>query len=148
MGDVMSLPKWYELALAERGVKEAPGTTNNPVVQAYYRDAGHPEIKHDSVPWCAAFVGAMLKRAKLKPSGSLAARSYLGWGKQLKQPKQGAIVVFKRGNSSWQEHVAFFDREEGARLICFGGNQSDRVCFAPYPKSRLLGFRWPSDAVS
>lgn len=68
----MTLPRWYELALGERGVKEAPGAADNPVVQAYYKDAGHPEVKHDSVPWCAAFVGAMLARSGIKPSGSLA----------------------------------------------------------------------------
>ena len=75
----MTLPRWYELALSERGVKEGPGEADNPVVRAYYKDAGHPEVKHDSVPWCAAFVGAMLTRSGIKPSGSLAARSYLAW---------------------------------------------------------------------
>ncbi|HWM31377.1 MAG TPA: TIGR02594 family protein [Methyloceanibacter sp.] len=140
----MQLPSWYEFALAERGVKEAPGGANNPAVVAYYRDAGHAGVKHDSVPWCAAFVGAMLKRAGIKSSGSLLARSYLNWGKKLKQPRQGCIVVLKRGNSTWQGHIAFFDHEEGGRLVCLGGNQSDRVCFAPYATSRLLGFRWPS----
>jgi uncharacterized protein (TIGR02594 family) len=142
----MKLPPWYELALAERGVKEAPGGANNPAVQAYYKDSGHAEIKHDSVPWCAAFVGAMLKRAGLKPSGSLLARSYLAWGKKLAQPKRGAIVVLSRGSSSWQGHVAFFEREEKGRIFCLGGNQSDRVSLASYPKSRLLGYRWPADA--
>lgn len=103
-------------------------------------------MKHDSVPGCAAFVGAMLKRAGLEPSGSLAARSYLKWGKALKAPRQGCIAVFSRGRSSWQGHVAFFVREEGGRLVCLGGNQSDRVSLAPYPKSRLLGLRWPHQA--
>jgi uncharacterized protein (TIGR02594 family) len=136
------LPKWYELALAERGVKEGEGAADNPKVQVYYRDAGHPEVKHDSVPWCTAFVGAMLKRAGIKPSGELSARSYLSWGKKLTTPRQGCIVVLRRG--SWQGHVTFLDREEGTKLVCLGGNQSDRVCFATYPKSKVLGFRWPA----
>ena len=140
----MQNSKWYELALAERGVKEAPGAANNPTVRAYYKDAGHPEVAHDSVPWCAAFVGAMLARAGIEPSGSLAARSYLSWGRRLERPRQGCIVVFKRGNASWQGHVTFFDHEESRLLVCIGGNQSDRVCFAPYPKSRVLGYRWPT----
>lgn len=139
----MSLPRWYELALAERGTKEAPGPANNPVVQGYYKDAGHPNVKHDSVPWCAAFTGAMLSRAGIQPSGSLAARSYLSWGRKLEVPRQGCIVVLKRGKG-WQGHVTFFDREENGRLICLGGNQSDSVCFAAYRKSLLLGYRWPS----
>ncbi len=139
----MSLPQWYALAGAERGVKEASGAADNPAVQAYYRDAGHPEVKHDSVPWCAAFVGAMLARAGITPTGSLAARSYLSWGVKLDAPRQGCIVVLKRGKG-WQGHVTFFDREENGRLVCLGGNQSDKVCFATYRKSLVLGYRWPS----
>jgi uncharacterized protein (TIGR02594 family) len=139
----MPLPRWYALALAERGVTEAPAAADDPSVQAYYKDAGHPHVKHDSVPWCAAFVGAMLARAGFKPSGSLAARSYLSWGTKLDAPRQGCIVVLKRGKG-WQGHVTFFDREEGGRLICLGGNQSDSVCFAAYRKSLVLGYRWAS----
>ena len=139
----MTLPRWYELALAERGVKEAPGASDNPAVQAYYKDAGHPEVKHDFVPWCAAFVGAMLARADIKPSGSLAARSYLTWGIKLDVPRQGCIVVLKRGKG-WQGHVTFFDREESGLYVCLGGNQSDKVCFATYRKSLIMGLRWPA----
>lgn len=40
----MTVPRWYGLALAERGVKEAPGAADDPGVQAYYRDAGHKEV--------------------------------------------------------------------------------------------------------
>jgi hypothetical protein len=40
----------------------------------------------------------------------------------------------------------FFEGEEKGRIVCLGGNQSDRVSLASYPKSRLLGFRWPADA--
>jgi uncharacterized protein (TIGR02594 family) len=142
----MTIAPWYALALAERGVKEAPGGGDNPAVQAYYRDAGHPEVKHDSVPWCAAFVGAMLARAEVKPSGSLAARSYLQWGMKLAAPRRGCVVVLKRGKG-WQGHVTFFDREENGLYVCLGGNQSDKVCFATYRKSLVLGLRWPADAL-
>jgi uncharacterized protein (TIGR02594 family) len=140
----MTLPAWYALALAERDMKEAPGAADNPAVRANYRDAGHPEVKHDSVPWCAAFVGAMLARSGIAPSGSLAARSYLNWGVRLAAPRQGCIVVLKRGKG-WQGHVTFFDREENGLYICLGGNQSDKVCFAAYRKSLVLGLRWPAE---
>lgn len=140
----MTMPIWYELALHERGVKESAGAADNPAVQAYYKDAGHPEVKHDSVPWCAAFVGAMLARSGIKPSGSLSARSYLDWGTKLAAPRQGCIVVLKRGKG-WQGHVTFFDREENGLLVCLGGNQSDSVGFAAYRKALVLGLRWPAD---
>jgi uncharacterized protein (TIGR02594 family) len=140
----MTVPAWYALALGERGVKEAPGAGDSPGVRAYYHDAGHPEVKHDSVPWCAAFVGAMLARAKVKPSGSLSARSYLDWGVRLAAPRQGCVVVLKRGKG-WQGHVTFFDREENGLYVCLGGNQSDKVGFAAYRKSLVLGLRWPAE---
>ena len=59
-------PPWLDQAWADLGVREGAGNANDPRVLAYYRDAGHPEIKADSVAWCAAFVGAMLERSGIK----------------------------------------------------------------------------------
>lgn len=132
----------YELALKELGTVEwAEGS--NPKVTAYYRDAGHSEVKDDSVAWCAAFVGAMLHRAGLKGTGKLTARSYLEWGEPvgLADAKPGDIVIFSRGNSAWQGHVAFFSSRKGAFIEVVGGNQRDSVSIARYPASSLLGIR-------
>ena len=133
--------KWMEFAKAELGVKEAPGPVNTPTVVAYYQDAVHQK-QADSVPWCAAFVGAMLVRAGIRPSGSLLARSYLGWGERLTEPRYGCIVIFSRGKG--MGHVAFFieDNEDGTIKV-LGGNQADAVNFRDYPKERVLGYRWP-----
>lgn len=130
----------YELAKSEVGTMEwAEGS--NPKVVAYYRDAGFPEVKDDAVAWCAAFVGAMIKRAGGKPSGSLAARSYLKWGKPvaLLDAKPGDIVVFRRGNSTWQGHVGFFVSHKAGLIQVLGGNQRDAVNIAGQPVAKLLG---------
>lgn len=132
----------YELAKAEVGTVEwAKGS--NPKVVAYYRDAGCPGVTDDAVAWCAAFVGAMLKRAGMEPTGSLAARSYLKWGDpvDIKDAREGDIAVFSRGGSSWQGHVAFFVKENASTLTILGGNQSDRVSVQTYPKAALLSIR-------
>lgn len=140
----MILPRWYELAMAEIGTKEAPGYANNPIVQGYYRDAGSGKLP-DSVPWCMAFVNAMLERSGRSGTGFLAARSALPWGQKLIKPIRGCIVVFKRGKLAWQGHVAFFDSfTPSGHLRVLGGNQSDQVCYAVYRKEAVLGFRWPS----
>ena len=142
----------YALALKERGVKRGetdqdPKLPDNPVVLEYYKEAGHPEVKHDRVSWCAAFVGAILHRAGLKPSGSLMARSYLNWGTSTKKPVRGSIVVFSRGPVLG--HVAFFDRDNGDGTIrVLGGNQSNAVSLASFPKSRVLGYRIPQGTIS
>jgi uncharacterized protein (TIGR02594 family) len=138
------MTKWLDLAKAEIGTKEKAGKAINPKIKAYYEEAGHPYIKDDAVPWCAAFVGAMLGRAGLKGTGALTARSYLTWGKPLKKPVPGAIMVFKRGNSEWQGHVAFYVDEDATHYRVLGGNQSNSVSVAKYSKDTLLGIRWPS----
>jgi uncharacterized protein (TIGR02594 family) len=134
--------KAYELAKAEIGTVEwAKG--DNPVVVAYYKDSGNAGVKNDSVAWCAAFVGAMLKRAGGQGTGLLTARSYLDWGVPVerKDAKPGDIVVFKRGNSTWQGHVAFFVKDNGKTIDVLGGNQSDAVNIKPYSAASLLGIR-------
>ena len=131
-----------DLAIAEIGTVEwAKGS--NPKVVAYYCDAGHPEVVDDAVAWCAAFVGAMLKRAGVKPSGALNARSYLNWGNPVPLDKiqRGDIGVIARGNSTWQGHVFFIEKVNGKMVVAVGGNQRDSVSRAEYPISALLGVR-------
>lgn len=139
------MPKWYDLARKEIGTKEVPGKGDNPKVVRYYADAGFSGIKHDSVAWCAAFANAMLERSGVKGCNSLTARSFLKWGKKLDRPVEGCIVVFKRGNSSWQGHVAFFVKESNKYVTVLGGNQADAVNVRRYSKSKFLGYRWPED---
>lgn len=139
-------PRWLQLARNEIGTKEAPGYANNPKVQRYFEDAGAGKMP-DSVPWCAAFVGAMLKRAGTRGTGFLAARSYLSWGRKLDDPQVGCIVVLKRGKLSWQGHVAFFVKDHGGHISVLGGNQSDAVNIRRYPKALVLGYRWPAAVV-
>lgn len=132
----------FDLAKEEIGTWEwAEG--HNPKVLAYFKDAGHSEIKDDETAWCAAFVGAMLRRSGYKSTGSLLARSYLKWGEEVKEGdyQAGDIAIFKRGNSSWQGHVGFISAVMGDNLMILGGNQSNQVNEKPYPKSKLLGVR-------
>jgi uncharacterized protein (TIGR02594 family) len=144
----MSKTPWLDAAKAETGIREVAGKRDNPKILDFYRDAGHPEIEHDETPWCAAFVGAMLKRCGYPTTGSLAARSYLKYGRKLTKPEPGCIVVFWRGSpSSWEGHVAFFVKDEGANVRVLGGNQSNAVTETTYPKKGkdvgVLGYCMP-----
>jgi len=139
----------YEMAKAEVGTVEwANG--NNPKVVAYFKDSGNPGVMDDETAWCAAFVGAMLKRAGIKGTGKLNARSYLDWGTPVarKDAQPGDVVVFKRGNSSWQGHVAFFVKDRGALIDVLGGNQSNAVNVKGYQAAALLGIRRPPKATA
>lgn len=138
----------YDLARAEVGTVEWKDGSN-PKVVSYFRDAGS-EVKDDATAWCAAFVGAMLARAGMQGTGSLAARSYLKWGEavDLADAKPGDIVVFKRGNSTWQGHVAFFVERAGSKIKVLGGNQSDAVSVQGYAAADVLGIRRAKGAVT
>lgn len=137
-------PKWLALAKAELGVKEGPGAANNPRVVKLFADAGFPGVTQDSVAWCAAAVGAILARSGIKPSGSLAARSYETWGVGLKTPVLGCIGVKKRPGAAWQGHVGFVVGANARQVFMLGGNQADAWTIAAFNRAEFTAFRWPS----
>ena len=131
----------FDIAKTYIGTVEGPGPENNPAVMEMYASVGHDWVEHDSVAWCAAFVGHCLERAGLRSTRRLNARSYLDWGVpvELSDAQEGDIVVFSRGTKSWQGHVGFFVRVNGATIEVLGGNQSDAVNVKRYAKAKLLG---------
>ncbi len=135
---------WMARARAQIGLRELSGSSDNAAILAFYRDAGHPGVTHDETPWCAAFVGAMLHRSGVNPSGSLMARSYLDWGEPLATPRQGCIVVLRRSDDPTLGHVGFYVGRRGSQISILGGNQRDAVNIADYAVSRVLGYRWPA----
>lgn len=137
----------YEIAKTYVGTTEGPGPLDNPVVMAMYASVGHGQIEHDSVAWCAAFVGHCLQQAGLRSTRKLTARSYLAWGHpvELDAAQAGDIVVFRRGTSLWQGHVGFFVRRAGTMIEVLGGNQGDAVNIRRYSVSKLLGVRRVSE---
>jgi uncharacterized protein (TIGR02594 family) len=135
----MSEPAWLVEARKDLGLQEGAGASDNPRVVKMFADAGHPEIKHDSVAWCAAAIGAWLHRAGLEGTGSLLALSYLKWGQPLAKPMLGAIAVKKRVGGG---HVTLVVGKSGNFVYCLGGNQSDAVTIAAYDAS-VFSYRWP-----
>jgi len=133
----------FDIAKTYIGTVEGPGPENNPVVMGMYASVGHDWVEHDSVAWCAAFVGHCLEKAGLRSTRKLTARSYLDWGipVAVHDAQPGDIGVIPRGSSSWQGHVFFIDRIEGAWVWGLGGNQSDAVNVKRYPVAKLLGVR-------
>jgi uncharacterized protein (TIGR02594 family) len=139
----MTLLPWMAEAEKLLGTYEAPGDKDNPEVVKLYAEAGHPEIRHDAVPWCAAFVGAVLKRAGLEGTGGLSAREYEGWGENLRAPIYGCIGVKKRAGGGYLGHVGFVVAANATQIIMLGGNQGDVVSIAAFPRSQFTAFRWP-----
>lgn len=141
----MTEPRWLTIARKDLGVTEMKGSRHHPRVVEMFKEAGFSGIKDDETPWCAAAIGSWLRRANLKPSNSLAARSYDTWGERLEAPALGAIGVKRRtGAPAWQGHVGFVVAANATTVWMIGGNQSDRVSIAPFSRWQFTAFRWPA----
>jgi uncharacterized protein (TIGR02594 family) len=107
------------------------------------------------IDWCAAFVNAVLHEMGIPGSESvskypLVAKSFLDWGKRVKEPQVGDIVIFPRGTKPWQGHVGFYYGtvyEKGRKYYqILGGNQSKSVTIMLFPARSAIGIRrYPKD---
>ena len=100
--------------------------------------------------WCAAFLNAVLENRGIAGSDSvseypLMARSFLDWGESVDTPRRGDIVVFRRGNSNWEGHVAIYlgtvERNGRVYYRILGGNQNNEVNVSDYPANLLIDIR-------
>ena len=140
--------KILEMAGGYVGETEIAGAKHNPKILAMYKKSGAAWVEDDETPWCAAFVGAVLKDAGIKGTMKLNARSYLDWGEEVTKPEAGDVVIFWRGKKDgWQGHVAFFVRFDGDKIVVLGGNQGDAVSIKSYAGSRWLGYRRAKQGV-
>ena len=140
----------FDIARGYLGTTEGPGSLDNPAIMEMYASVGQSHVDHDSVAWCAAFVGHCLEKAGIRSTRKLNARSYLDWGVsvEMSDARQGDIGVIPRGTSGWQGHVFFIDRIEGAWVWGLGGNQDDAVNVKRYPVAKLLGVRRAGNLAS
>lgn len=136
-------PPWLKTAEGEIGIKEAPGNADNPRVLEYHA-ATSLGAGDDAVAWCSAFVNWCMKQNNISRTNSASARSWLNWGVRLAEPRKGCVTILKRGNSPVQGHVAFYVGDGAGSIRLLGGNQQDQVKVSAFPKSMLLGYRWPS----
>lgn len=108
--------------------------------------------RYDRTTWCAAFVGSMLRRSGNKYIKTLSSRDYEKNASQLgtlisntyepDKMKPGDILVFGRSGksglpfrSSPYGHVGFWTGNKNVpagKVMCLGGNQSDKVTVRPY----------------
>jgi uncharacterized protein (TIGR02594 family) len=139
-------PKWLRLARSElrAHVREVPGPQHNPRVLWYHQ---HTRLKatSDEVPWCAAFVCAMLEEAGVRSTRSAAASSFAEWG-EPSELVDGAVVVFGKADpdAGGSGHVAFLVGVEGDSVLVLGGNQGNAVSIAKRPRARVVAVRWPA----
>jgi uncharacterized protein (TIGR02594 family) len=135
-------PPWLTIARGYLGMREIVGPKHEAKVVSLWKKAQVPGVNDDETPWCAAYVSAVLEEAGIVSKRTGWARGYLKWGQKLGAAAVGAIVVFERGPNAG--HVGFVvGRDARGNLMVLGGNQGNAVTIASFPKSRVLGYRWP-----
>jgi uncharacterized protein (TIGR02594 family) len=82
----------------------------------------------------------------------LVARSFLAWGKRVKDPRPGDIVVFPRGTQAWQGHVGFYYGtvyQNGKKFYqILGGNQDNSVNIKLFPARSAISIRrYPTETL-
>lgn len=136
---------WMVVARLELGQHELPGTEHNPRILAYHQ-ATTLRATADEIPWCSAFVNWVLAQVGMPGTRSAAARSWLLWGSRLVVPRIGCITVLRRGSSSWQGHVGFYEgTAPSGRVLLLAGNQANAVTVAGCDPAKVLGYRWPKE---
>ncbi len=135
-----------QYAFADYGTEEVAGPKANAKILEYHQ---HTTLgaRSDEVPWCAAFVCAMLEKAGFKSTHKANAKSYLTFGEELSGPKVGAIAVLNRGTDPASGHVGFVVGFNSSSVYLLGGNQSNMVRVSSFQRWRVLQYRWPVEKL-
>lgn len=142
---------WTAEARRHIGLAEIPGAkVHNKTLLQMLSDMGRYTGEsrawwaEDETPWCGLFAGWVLGR-----SGRYVIKDWYrasAWANagltRLDKPAYGSIAVFTRAGGG---HVGFVvGQDKAGNLLILGGNQSNRVSIAAFPKSRATGYFWPS----
>lgn len=139
-------PHWLIVARSLIGLREVPGKEDAPALQKLLVEA-RAWWSDDATPWCGLIPRISLMRTGYEtPRHWYRARAWLDWGIPLELPQVGCVVVYSRKGGG---HVGFVvGQTHDGRIMTLGGNQRDQVGIDPFDPSRLIGYRWPREAVA
>jgi uncharacterized protein (TIGR02594 family) len=155
------VPQWLAVMRAITGIVETPGDADNPkilamrdeIARTYSDMASYCALYvHDSTPWCGLAAAYSMTMAGIRPPfGETDTDRWmwaLAWadddefGLRLDAPRLGCVVVMEREGGG---HVTLYERTEGDRYVCRGGNQSDAINEQSYPISGVVALVWPHE---
>jgi uncharacterized protein (TIGR02594 family) len=126
------------------GLKEIPGSQDNPVIVDMFNEIGFDWVEDDETAWCSALLNFICLKSGYERSKKLDARSWLNMPITVLKPSLGDIVVLWRDSpDSWKGHVGLYisEAEDGRHIYVLGGNQSGSVNISVFPIDRVLGYR-------
>lgn len=133
-------------------VQELPGAQQNPLIQWWHMLCALGTDQPDETAWCSSFCNGVCWLLRLPRSKSAAARSWLTVGRAvtIDTARTGYdVVVLQRGEGAQPGpeviqapgHVGFFAGADATSVFILGGNQSNAVTVAAFPRARVLGVR-------
>lgn len=131
--------------LGHLDTREKPGPKSNQEILKLAAEAGVANIyKSDEIAWCAVAATVIcLKAGKEVPFTGydrLRAKSFLKFGKEVKEPMFGDVIVFGRDGGG---HVGFYIGEDSVCFHVAGGNQSNQFNVTRIAKNRAIGYQRP-----
>lgn len=135
-------PTWVVEARRHIGLREIPGAPTAPAISRWLQQLG-AWWRDDETPWCGVAVAAWMQAAGVGPLPKfwMRARAWADWGRELREPVHGCVVVFERQGGG---HVGLVvGQDPGGNLLVLGGNQGDAVNVRTFPRARALAYRWP-----
>lgn len=139
----MNSPKMLAEMVKLYGVVETPGARDNPFILQMAKAIGLGGVYiHDAIAWCGLTVGYAAHMAgKTVVKDPLWALNWKNFGHSVLRPMLGDVMVKKRDGGG---HVTMYIGEDDTHYHCLGGNQSDAVSIARYPKNdRWVSFNRP-----
>lgn len=146
----MIVPAWLTWARSQIGTREIVGPKHEDRVLEYWRIGHVPlDVNDDETPWCAAFVAAALESTGYESTRNGRARSYAESAKFLTcDMRLGAVVCLSSSAGPANGHVGFLEGISDTHVALCGGNQSNAVSVAQFPKNRIVRVCWPHRAPS
>jgi len=109
-------------------------TGQSPLLAVARGYLGFRKFTRQSGPWCRDFINVVAARAGYQLANhSRLAIDAIGLGRRVSTPRPGDLVVMRH-------HITIFAGWSGRRLVGLGGNQSHRVKYSRYPRSRVRAF--------
>ena len=128
------------------GAKEIPGPVTAPFISKMLHRLG-AWWTDDETPWCATFVSWCLQEVQvIPPKAFYRAAAFCKWGLRIspdiRPANYGTVVVIERNGGNHVGFLTGIDRVAG-KVQLLGGNQGNRVMFAPFDMTRIVAAVYP-----
>lgn len=134
-----TLPPWMYELVRRMGLHESRDKAELVSFLKIGKFLGDPA----KLPWCGDAVESAIVKTlpdERVPTNAFFAQNWATFGKRV-EPMVGAVGVIRWSASAG--HVGFVSKVTASTISMVGGNQSNAITNASFPRSKFIAFRWP-----